>query len=407
MAIKELAKGLPLKRPPINAAASRELTAEEVQQFMKSGYSGADVIAAGELVYLYGSDPLALLKLRQQGKEWAELRAAEEEKWLASPERAVSLISFGAGKTHSPGGLSKEAVIKIHTMGYSLDDIMLADRWAGLWGLDLLELVQSFDRKKTLEAAVQEHYLRLTPAQQVAASQNRRIGPVRPQGEELAMSSRVVRIQFEEGFTTPSGLSGEEVSALVLQGHNLKDLLTADARAHALGLDIRALATAKGENSWEYAFGLFLGPKQPLEFIPIQPDEDTLIATYRDVTGQSEGEVRSLRASGKTWRELTGISPERFAHALGTAQGWGLTDQALVLQALLQGLKVEDAYQAALLTAGTKLTAQEILAHKTVDNTWREVIKKIMPDRTLPPVPENSRPEEQQPPPLLPLKRGN
>ena len=406
VAIKELAKGLPLKRPPVNAAASRELTTEEVKQLMIEGYSGADVIAVGELVYLYGGDPLALLQLRQQGIEWAELRAAEEEKWLQSPERAVSLINFGTGMTHSPGGLSKEEIVEIHFLGYSLNDVMLADRLAGLWGLDLLELVKSFNRETTLEAAVQAHYQRLTLSEQVAALQNRRIGtPIIP-GEEVDMS-RVVRIQFAEGFTTPSGLSGEEVSALVMQGHDMKELMSADARAHALGLDIRELAATKGDKSWNDVFDLVLGPKKPLEYVPVQPDEDKLIAAYSAVRGQALGEVTSLRASGKTWRELTGISPERFAHALGTAQGWGLTDQTLVLQALLQGLRVEDAYQAALLAPATKLNASEILTLKTVNNTWRDVIEEIMPDKVIPPITDNEQPGELPSPPKLPVKGGN
>ncbi|MDP3486819.1 MAG: hypothetical protein Q8S19_02660, partial [Bacillota bacterium] len=114
----------------------------------------------------------------------------------------------------------------------------------------------------------------------------------------------------------------------------------------------------------------------------------------------------TLRSAGKTWREITGVPESELTQALEVAAGWGLHDRDLVVQALLKGLWVNDAYQAALLAPATKLTASEILALKTKDNTWRDVLEQLFPGKHIAPVPNTTPPGQHRPPVKLPAGGG-
>ncbi|MDP3486447.1 MAG: hypothetical protein Q8S19_00755 [Bacillota bacterium] len=94
----------------------------------------------------------------------------------------------------------------------------------------------------------------------------------------------------------------------------------------------------------------------------------------------------------------------REEHAFSQAKSWGLSDEALVLQALKQGLEAFDSFQAAVLSQNSKFSAGEILNLKTPSNTWVDVLKILLPGVKIPEAPDAPPPGTEQKP--LQLKQG-
>lgn len=421
-AIEELAKDKPLEKLPINKEGSRTLSEQEITDLIYDGYSGLDIIEAGKITYLYGGEPRALLELHKNGLTWAEIKQREAAAWSKSTGvSAPDSYSFGWGvngqDTTTPSGLSKQEVAEMMTQGFTLAAILNADSMAASLGIDFRTIVRGISPEASLHDAVREHYSKLTPAERDEARS--KVKP--PSGEALEeftkqtglsadtlKTRKVVSVKLGDSGKTLSGLTEEEVMSLVTMGVELKELMSADARAYARGLNFRLILTTMkpGQSLLTLVSEADrITPANQRNLPPVslkQPTEEELLQSYANKTGRTKEELSSLRTAGKTWREIMGVPEEHLAEALKVAEGWGLKDHELVHQALLQELWVNDAYQAALLAPATKLTPSEILAMKTKENTWLDVLKVLFPEKALPPVPEINPNLEPKPPVSLP-----
>ena len=422
-AIEQLAKGVKLERKPLDPAKSRTLTQQEILELMYEGYSGEDIMQASSLMFNYGGDARHLLQLRKNGRPWEDLIKEHANAWQEKMSGPKDPYNFGLGKdgkaTHTKTGLSKKEVAEIMDLGYPLEEILKADALAAALGLELKPLVKAGE---PLTDTVLRIYASLTPSQreqakskvkplseadlkQIAAQTGRSLADIK------ASQNRVVAVRFEGRETTPSGLTPDEVAALVASGVDLKELMTMDAFANARGLNFRAiLANRKaGVSLSELVREADRNTPASARKVttPVrQPTEEELVEIYAARTGKSKVEIAVLRSTGKTWREITGVPESELTQALEVAANWGLNDRELVTQALLQGLWVNDAYQAALLAPATKLTASEVLALKTKDNTWSNVLEQLFPGKRIPKIPSTPPPSNPRPPVKLPAGNG-
>jgi len=422
-AIEQLAKGVKLERKPLDPEKSRNLTQQEILQLMHEGYSGEDIKEASSILFNYGGDVRHLLRLKQSGRAWDDIRRDHATAWQEKMSGPNDPYGFGFGKdgkaTHTRTGLSKQEVAEIIKLGYKLEEILKADALAAALGLELKPLVRA---EGPLTDAVLKAYASLTPAQreqakskvkpltesdlkEIAAQTGRSLADIN------ASQNRVVAVRFGDRDTTPSGLTSAEVVALVASGIDLKELILADTYANARGLDFRAILAARKSGTTLMELVKEADRNTPAAARKVttpvkQPTEEELVEIYAARTGKPKVEVAAQRSLGKTWREIAGVPAAELTQALAVAASWGLNDRELVMQALLQELWVNDAYQAALLAPQTKLTASEILALKTKDNTWSDVLKQLFPGKHIPKIPGTPPPSNPRTPVKLPEGSG-
>ncbi|MBS3936980.1 MAG: hypothetical protein KGZ50_00205 [Peptococcaceae bacterium] len=422
-AIEQLAKGVKLERQPLDPEKSRTLTPQEILQLMREGYAGEDIREASSILFNYGGDVRHLLQLKRSGRAWDDIRRDHATAWQEKMSGSNDPYGFGFGQdgkaTHTRTGLSKQEVAEIVKLGYKLEEILKADALAAALGLELKPLVKAGE---PLTDTVLRIYASLTPSQreqakskvkplsesdlkEIAAQTGRSLADIK------ASQNRVVAVRFGDRETTPSGLTPAEVVALVASGIDLKELILADTYANARGLNFRAILTARksGISLMELVKETDRNTPAAARKVttPVkQPTEEELVEIYAARTGKPRVEVAALRSLGKTWREIAGVPEAELTQALEVAASWGLNDRELVTQALLQGLWVNDAYQAALLAPATKLTASEVLALKTKDNTWSNVLEQLFPGKRIPKIPSTPPPSNPRPPVKLPAGNG-
>ncbi|MDP3488014.1 MAG: hypothetical protein Q8S19_08815, partial [Bacillota bacterium] len=406
-AIEQLAKGKKLERKPMNPEDSRVLTQQEILELMYEGYSGADILEASNLLFYYCGEPRHLLELHRNGLSWEDIGQSQAEAWNEKMSGPKDPYGFGWGKheaTTTQSGLSKQEVAELLEKGFTLSEIINADSLAASLGIDFKSIAKDTSPKASLKDAVTKKYSQLTPSERAEAQKK-----VKPLDEEQLQSlaaqtgrsvaelkvnqPKIVLVKFEESETTLSGLTQEEVLALVALGLDIEEIISADAEAHALGLNFKSIMVNRKPGQSLTALVREADKNTPADQRNVvasrkQPTEADLLKMYANKTGKSQQELALLRSAGKSWREIMGIPEEELAQAMQLAESWGLKDRELVLQALTQGLWVNDAYQAALLAPATNLTASQILTMKKRDNTWMDVIAVLFPNKALPPVPE-------------------
>jgi hypothetical protein len=185
------------KKPaePTPGAQPRSLTRAEMEQLMQEGYSGADILAAGELVQTFGSDPHTVLKKRKDGDEWAKIRGAEQQRWneqkvaewQANPD--IRLGEDGT-LTQTASGLTVGEIKALVKSGHKLEEIMRADAQARAFELDFRQIVRSKAPGQSLRDAVHEAHMKRTPevrdAVQKRNLKKQQAAPANRQGEGVA-----------------------------------------------------------------------------------------------------------------------------------------------------------------------------------------------------------------------------
>ncbi|MDP3487721.1 MAG: hypothetical protein Q8S19_07295 [Bacillota bacterium] len=394
-AIEKLAKGIQLKKRALSHDG-REMTEKEIYALLKEGYPSEDVMTAVGLVYDYGSNPKTLLDRRLAGESWESVSRDLDTNWRESQAKKGDGFLLGEdGKAETTAtGLHKKEISILLEQGYTVGDILRADAVADALGVDFRAVAAQKPIGKTLYQAVLDMDASRTPEEKVQARKNQQ-------------SKGEVRVKLEGGVS-PSGLTESEVNALVSRGHNPEEVLAADALAKSLGLEFRKIAGNKRpEQSWLDAVRQADKERTVTkDTLPgQQPTEEMLLKHYSRALEKTEAELKAARSSGKSWQDITGQPVmSREEHALNQAKTWGLTEEALVLQALKQGLEAFDAYQAALLSKNSKMSAGEILKLKTTTNTWVDVLKILLPGAKIPTAPDAPPPGTEQKP--LQLKQG-
>lgn len=263
-AINELAtsRGIHLPRMPFNVAESRDLTYEEVKYFMTvGGHSANDILTAGDLAMLYGSDPGYLLRLRS-GESWDSIRYGEHEKYLAKVQ--VEQVSMASMKFPTPGGLSNDWECSyLLKQGYKLQQVKEWDALAAQLGIDFrLVLGTKTLLQPSWQQAIIETFARILSEQGTAFDKTRGIDnhgasfiAAVPGGTvQLEVSKgSLVAVTFNGMEKTPAGLTADEITQY-LDRMSLPDLLLTDYKAYFLKVDMREVVAAKTDKvSWDYA----------------------------------------------------------------------------------------------------------------------------------------------------------
>jgi hypothetical protein len=159
-AVESLAKGKSLEARPLSSS-SRRLSRSEMDSLIKEGYSGSDILAAGDLVYQYGSDAHAVLNRHKVGESWESIRQTEIVRLRAEMEaQEKAQPNFGLGPdgkdTATASGLTKGEISALMNRGYSLEEVLRADAFAYALGLSIRDVVSSKRLDQDLMDAVRE-----------------------------------------------------------------------------------------------------------------------------------------------------------------------------------------------------------------------------------------------------------
>lgn len=359
--IQELAKGKVLERPKY-ADDARNLGEETIRALLDEGYSSADIMSAGDVLAQYGGDPREYLKRHLAGESWVAIREAEHKKWSAEQEKkAKELPQFWLGKDGlaeaTESGLTKNEIKALMKQGFTLEEILGVDALAYKLGLDIREIAAAKRPDQSLRDALEEAAHRYVEAPAV----NKCL------------------------LNTKAGLTTEEVDALVAAGESAAEIVAADSRAYLLGLDLKSVAAGK-KNGEKLAAAVERAHRErtPAERAAMlkkpHPHEETRVKFFAEKTGRTEAEIRKLRAEGKSWIEIDGWkSPDGQPSVYEIADSFGITDHNFLERALELGFSFYDVRQANRIAQSVNLPIEDVLAVKTSENTWDDVIRALSP----------------------------
>jgi len=415
--LRELGQGMTItqERQPL-ALETRNLTPEEIRAFVNEGYSSEDILAAGEITYVYGSDPRELLLRRSQGETWANIDKDEGAKWRARQEAFVKEVQanpaaglfFGKEKsTTTRSGLTRDEIASLNKLGYSIDDIVQADSMAYSLGLDLRAIAAQKPKEMSLVEAVWDAEQK-RPIEERLARAKQQPKPDR-QTELVILSkatgrsvqelidSRVLENYWINGLTdTQSRLTREELEALAEKGYTAEEIIQADGWAYSLGLDIRQIVAKKRADQSLLAAVREADMARPLA--------ERIAAIERQAKPDEATMKRILSQDPKGLPKNPPPGPAYVYDDYALAESWGITDRDFVKQVLDRGFKIGEVYQIVQIARDTGKSPQEVMVLKTETNTWVDVAQTLRPGKNPPPPRPQAPPagSELRPPSVLP-----